>query len=68
MARIIFSQEKCKGCKLCTTVCPKEIVTIDIEQTNAQGFHPAVVTDKEECTGCGLCARICPDIAIEVWK
>ena len=26
MARVIFDEERCKGCELCTTVCPKGIV------------------------------------------
>ncbi|KXS37813.1 MAG: 2-oxoglutarate ferredoxin oxidoreductase subunit delta, partial [Candidatus Frackibacter sp. T328-2] len=44
MAKIKFNQDKCKGCELCTTVCPKDIVVID-DEINTKGFHPATVSD-----------------------
>ena len=26
MARVIFREERCKGCRLCTAVCPRGII------------------------------------------
>jgi 2-oxoglutarate ferredoxin oxidoreductase subunit delta len=67
MAKIKFDQDRCKGCELCTTVCPKEIVIID-DKINVKGFHPATVSDEDECIACGFCASICPDVVIEIFK
>ncbi|MCR4434536.1 MAG: 4Fe-4S binding protein [Clostridiales bacterium] len=66
MAKVIFYEERCKGCRLCTTVCPKKIVEMDTDKLNLKGFHPAGVRDMDMCTGCAFCATICPDCAIEV--
>ncbi|MCX7841610.1 MAG: 4Fe-4S binding protein [Clostridia bacterium] len=68
MAKVIFYEERCKGCKLCTTVCPKNIVVMDTSKLNQKGFHPAGVSDMEKCIGCAFCATICPDCVIEVEK
>jgi 2-oxoglutarate ferredoxin oxidoreductase subunit delta len=68
MAKVKVFIDLCKGCKLCTTVCPKSIMTMDGDSLNKKGFHPASVRpeDMEKCTGCAFCATICPDCAIEV--
>ena len=68
MAKVTFNEERCKGCKLCTSVCPKKIVIMDPERLNLKGFHPAGVTDMDKCIGCGFCVTICPDCVIEVEK
>ncbi len=66
MAKAFFNEEICKGCGLCTTVCPKKIVEISKDKLNKKGYNPACVTDIEKCIGCAFCAMICPDCAIEV--
>ena len=66
MANVIFNEDKCKGCQLCTTVCPKGIVHMAEDRINSKGFHPAEVTEKDKCIGCAFCATICPDVVIEV--
>jgi 2-oxoglutarate ferredoxin oxidoreductase subunit delta len=68
MAKVTFNEDRCKGCKLCTTVCPKKIVIIDTEKLNLKGFHPATVKEVDKCIGCCFCATICPDCVIEVEK
>ena len=60
-----FQQERCKGCELCKSVCPKHIIVMRAE-TNSRGYHPAAVERMEECTGCASCARMCPDSVITV--
>ncbi len=67
MGKIAIATERCKGCHLCISVCPKKILVV-AEQYNKNGYAPVRITDMEECTGCGLCAEMCPDICIEVWK
>lgn len=66
MPSVSFRADRCKGCKLCIQVCPKQIIEIDRSIINQKGFYAVCVTDKEKCTGCAFCATICPDTAIEV--
>lgn len=68
MARAIFNEERCKGCKLCVDACPQKIVIIRTDKLNSKGFHPAGVDDVDKCTGCACCAIMCPDCVIEVEK
>ena len=63
---VIFDVDKCKGCELCTTVCPVKIVVMEKEKLNAQGYHPATVSDMSKCIACGSCAIMCPDSVITV--
>ncbi|MDO4543649.1 MAG: 4Fe-4S binding protein [Clostridia bacterium] len=67
-ARVTFDRDRCKGCELCISVCPKHIVSIDEANTNRKGYHPAHVKDMDQCTGCASCARICPDSIITVYR
>ncbi len=69
MSKIEINEERCKGCLLCTLVCPKGIVK-QSGRINQQGYKVAEVAaeDMEKCTGCASCAMICPDVAIEVWR
>lgn len=64
--KVIFNEDICKGCGLCTTVCPVKILALDKTKINAKGYHPASVTDPEKCIGCANCATICPDVVITV--
>ena len=65
-AKVTFNSDRCKGCELCTTVCPKHIVVMDKVTINRKGYHPATVSDMEQCIGCASCAKICPDSIITV--
>ena len=64
--RVIFDENKCKGCELCTTVCPVKIVVMDKERINVKGYHAATVKEMDKCTACSSCAKICPDVVIKV--
>jgi len=61
-----IDQERCKGCELCITVCPKKILGLS-DKLNAQGYH-FVEQKGPDCIGCTFCALICPDVVIEVYK
>jgi len=65
VAKVTFNEERCKGCELCTAVCPVKIVVM-AERINRRGFRPAMVTEMHKCIACAACARICPDAVIEV--
>ncbi|MCK4293645.1 MAG: 4Fe-4S binding protein [Planctomycetes bacterium] len=64
--KIIINVERCKGCGLCVTVCPKNCIEIS-DKSNKNGYFPARVTNSD-CTGCAACAIICPDVVIEVFR
>ena len=66
--KVTFDTERCKGCELCTAVCPKHIVVIDQNTINHKGYHHAAVTDMGQCIACASCARMCPDSVITVEK
>ena len=67
MAKTFINPERCKGCTLCITACPKKLIALS-DKINSKGSHPATVTDESACIGCALCARMCPDCAITVEK
>lgn len=66
--KVSFRRDWCKGCELCITVCPKNIIVMDETNTNRKGYHPATVRsqDEDKCICCANCARICPDSIITV--
>ena len=65
---IVIDENRCKGCELCTGVCPKGIIEI-ADYFTPRGYRPAVLVDPEgACTGCLLCSTICPDAAITVYR
>ena len=66
MAKVTFNEERCKGCGLCVTACPKNIISLAQDKINAKGYHPAEVVEMEKCIGCASCAIICPDTVISV--
>ena len=68
MSHVSINPETCKGCGLCASVCPRQIITLDGAALNAKGYHPAEVADMTRCIGCAMCAEICPDCAITVTK
>ena len=68
MAKVTFNEDRCKGCKLCVSACPKKIVVIAKDRINVKGFNPATVIEQDKCIGCAFCATICPDVVIEVYR
>jgi 2-oxoglutarate ferredoxin oxidoreductase subunit delta len=66
--KVTFNEDRCKGCELCTTVCPKGIIVMNTAKINAKGYHPAGISNMEECIGCTSCALICPDQIIKIEK
>lgn len=67
--RIEINETLCKGCGLCTMVCPKDLIQLAESRLTTKGYHPAELIDPdEECTGCAICSIICPDAAITVYR
>ena len=67
--RIVVEEMLCKGCELCITVCPKDLIHMAVDRFTPKGYHPSELVDPEgECTGCAICSVICPDAAITVYR
>ena len=62
--KIVINMERCKGCGLCITVCPKKNIAI-AQESNKNGYFPAQARNIE-CTACTRCAIVCPEGIIEV--
>lgn len=45
MAKVTINENTCKGCELCTTACPKHIISLAKDKLNLKGYHPACVTN-----------------------
>ncbi len=67
-AKVTFNLDRCKGCGLCVSVCPKKILRLDGSAVNRKGYHPSMIIDQDLCIACGNCARVCPDSVITVTK
>jgi 2-oxoglutarate ferredoxin oxidoreductase subunit delta len=63
--KIVINMERCKGCGLCITVCPRNNIVIS-QESNKNGYFPAQAKNTD-CTGCTQCAIVCPEGTIEVF-
>jgi len=66
--KVVVDIEICKGCELCTDVCPVKILVMEKNLLNQSGYLPVKVVDTDKCIACGNCAVVCPDSAISVYK
>jgi 2-oxoglutarate ferredoxin oxidoreductase subunit delta len=60
-----IDSERCKGCGLCVTVCPKKVLEIS-EKVNTKGYFSAYQARPEDCIYCAMCCTMCPDMAITI--
>ncbi|MDM8516562.1 4Fe-4S binding protein [Desulfobacterales bacterium HSG16] len=60
-----IEDDRCKGCGLCMTVCPKNVLEIS-EKVNSKGYFPVCQARPEDCIKCSLCCIMCPDVAISI--
>ena len=64
---VIVDTVRCKGCNLCVTACPVNVLALG-KEVNAKGYNYAYMTFPDDCIGCAVCGYICPDACITVYK
>ena len=62
--KAIIDETRCKGCRLCTTVCPVQAI-VPSDRLNQNGYKGVEIRE-EISIGCGNCYRMCPDYCFEV--
>ncbi len=60
-----IDKERCKGCGLCVSICPKHVLAIS-DKINTKGYFPAYQAHPGDCNHCAMCCVMCPDVAIEI--
>lgn len=67
-AKLILDREKCTGCGICLTVCPKEAIRRGPVGATEKKLSdaPAVLVDEKKCSFCGVCVYLCPFGALEL--
>jgi 2-oxoglutarate ferredoxin oxidoreductase subunit delta len=64
---IEVNQLFCKGCEICVSACPQEVLALDMKHLTPKGYHPATL-EADGCTGCAICAVVCPEAALTVYR
>ena len=60
-----IDKDRCKGCGLCVSICPKNALKMS-ESVNSKGYFPAFQAHPEDCIFCAQCCAMCPDVAITI--
>lgn len=63
--RVTIERNRCKGCELCVSACPKKVLAMS-KTINDKGYFFSEVVNQPDCIGCKFCALTCPDVAIEI--
>jgi 2-oxoglutarate ferredoxin oxidoreductase subunit delta len=63
--QLTIDNERCKGCALCVSVCPKKVLALS-EDVNPKGYFSAFQAHPEDCNHCAICCMMCPDVAISI--
>lgn len=64
MIDYITDYKACTGCSACSSICPKQCISMDRDEL---GFlHPSI--DSKKCIECKLCSQTCPVNQTQVVK
>lgn len=53
---ILTNKKYCYGCGVCEIICPKKIISL---QLDSEGFYYPTINNNNLCIECGLCTSIC---------
>ncbi len=53
----VVKNNLCTGCGTCYAMCPKEAISIEINEK--KGIYEPVI-DETKCNNCGICMKVCP--------
>ena len=67
MATVNVEKELCKSCRICISVCPKNVFEITTH-TNKKGYNYVAAMRPEDCIACKRCEISCPDLALYIEK
>ena len=59
----VVDQDRCKGCRICVTVCPYDALHMSETKTGRGFFYPI---ENGKCTACKQCLYACPDFVLSV--
>jgi 2-oxoglutarate ferredoxin oxidoreductase subunit delta len=65
--KILVSEELCKGCGICISLCPLKVLSKSVE-LSPHGVYVPIPTNINKCTSCRICEYYCPDLAIHIIK
>lgn len=60
---VYVDTELCKSCKICISLCPKNVFEMT-KHVNKKGYNYVETVREDECISCGQCQNRCPDFAI----
>jgi len=65
---LTLNKNLCKGCEICSTICPREAITITkTPKTDGEKAKPPTIdVNAQKCSYCGMCEPICPFNALQV--
>ena len=61
----VVDRDRCKGCRICVSVCPYEALAMSTDKTDRGYFYPV---ENGKCTACKQCLYACPDFVLSVHK
>ncbi len=61
----VVDRDRCKGCRICVSVCPYQALEMSREKTQRGYFFPI---ENGNCTACKQCLYACPDFVLSVHK
>jgi 2-oxoglutarate ferredoxin oxidoreductase subunit delta len=61
--RVTVIKERCKGCQLCVTYCPRNVLRMS-QTFNSKGYYYPEPEGEADCVNCHFCEVLCPDFAI----